>query len=392
MIRKKDVPSERDRKFVKSYLSKDEDKDFVRAEMFTPENGGIREECGENEKDSEEDDAMVNQVTSRDSQSPDPKDSSPRPSCAERSSSSGKRETWYTYTGSPQSVLTEAVQEERKESTSRDSQSPDPLECTMCSDTMTFKYHTHYSTTSIRRSHKGVIMPATETRRVVLACDTMYGVWDNWPANTEHFEMDSIVGGTVKDMQRALVRNYLDLPNRVEIMVIAGINNIAAGETAEQIFLDMEQLKYVVDDYSKKWRHSPPSYVAFCTLIYPPKFCSLYVPPNQPNQPDISMWVPPPNFRNKYDELNRLNNMILKMNEAENLKCVRMDYHGVKRFKSGTIQHKFDTNPGATPIWRETEVFRKLHFTMDIKLKLAEHITTCFNINSGQSNSNSSNH
>ena len=45
----------------------------------------------------------------------------------------------------------------------------------------------------------------------------------------EHFEMDSIVGGTVKDMMTALVKNYLDLPNRVEIIVIAGINNIAAG-------------------------------------------------------------------------------------------------------------------------------------------------------------------
>ena len=281
------------------------------------------------------------------------------------------------------------VQEERKESTSRDSL------CTMCSDIIISKYHTHYSTTSIRRSQKGegtymcpickelesVIIPATETRRVVLACDTMYGIWDNLPANTEHFEMDLIVGGTVEDMQRALVKNYLDLPNRVEIIVIAGINNIAAGETAEQIFHDMEKLKYVVDEYSKKCRHSPPSYVAFCTLILPPKFCSLNVPPKQPNQPDIAMWVPPPNFRNKYDELEKLNNMILKMNEAENLKCVRMDYHGVKRFKSGTKQHKFDTKPGAKPIWSETEVFNKLHFTMDKKLELAGHITECFKHN-----------
>ena len=249
-----------------------------------------------------------------------------------------------------------------------------------------------YSTTSIRRSHKGesyvcpicnevesIIIPASETRRVVLACDTMYGIWDNLPANTEHFEMDLIVGGTVEDMLKALVKNYLDLPNRLEIMVIAGINNIAAGETAEQIIHEMAKLKYVVDEYSKKWSHSPPSYVAFCTVLLPPKFCSLNVPPIQPNEPDIAEWVPPPNFRNKSDELDKLNNMILKMNE--NLKCVRMDYHGVKRFKSGTKQHKFDTKPGVTPIWRETEVFKKLQFTMDIKLKLAEHITECFKHN-----------
>ena len=249
-----------------------------------------------------------------------------------------------------------------------------------------------YSTTSIRRSHKGesyvcpicnevesIIIPASETRRVVLACDTMYGIWDNLPANTEHFEMDLIVGGTVEDMLKALVKNYLDLPNRLEIMVIAGINNIAAGETAEQIFHEMEKLKYVVDEYSKKWSHSPPSYVAFCTVLLPPKFCSLYVPPNEPNEPDIAEWVPPPNFRNKADELIKLNDMILKMNE--NLKCVRMDYHGIKRFNSGNKQHKFDTKPGATPIWKEKQVFRKLHFSMEMKLKLVGYITKCFKNN-----------
>ena len=290
---------------------------------------------------------------------------------------------WYAYTGSPQTVFTEAlmstVQENRKESTSRDSQS---------SDIISSKNHTHYSTTSIRRYH----IPANETMRVVLACDTMYGIWDNLPANTEHFEMDSIVGGTVKDMKRALVKNYLDLPNRVEIMVIAGINNIGAGETAEQIFHDMKQLKYVVADHSQKWGHSPASYVAFCTLILPPKFCSLYVPPNPP-QPEIAMWLPPPDFKNKYDELKKLNTMILEMNEAENLKCVRMDYHGVKRLRSGKIHHKFDTRPGATPIWSETEVFSKLHFTMDMKLKLVGYITECFKNNHRiiSDNSNSSN-
>ena len=57
---------------------------------------------------------------------------------------------------------------------------------------------------------ESVIIPATETRRVVLACSTMYGIWKNkLPASTEHFDMDSIVGGTVKDMMRALVKNYL---------------------------------------------------------------------------------------------------------------------------------------------------------------------------------------
>ena len=268
----------------------------------------------------------------------------------------------------------------------------------MCSDSVTKKYHKHYSTARLRsfigRLQKGkgtyvcpickeperVTVPANETRRVVVADSTMHRIWSKvHQASTEHFDIDSIVGGTVQDMMRALAKNYLDQPNRVEILVIAGISNIAAGENAENIINDMKVLKRVVDAHSKKLGHSPPSYVSFCTVLLPPKFCSLNVPPIQPNEPDIAEWVPPPNFRNKSDELEKLNKMILKLNG--DLKCVRMDYHGIKMFKSGTKQHKFDTKPGATPIWKETKVFRKLHFTMDVKLKLVGYITECFKNN-----------
>ena len=156
-----------------------------------------------------------------------------------------------------------------------------------------------------------VTIPATETRRVVLACSTMYGIWDHaMPANTLHFDIDSIVGGKVKDMTRALLKNYLHLPNRFEILVIAGINNIGAGEKAEAILREMQVLKEVVKDHSRKWNHTPPSYAAFCTVILPPKFCSLHVPPNPP-EPEIAMWVPPPSFHNRYEELKKLNLMIL---------------------------------------------------------------------------------
>ena len=55
---------------------------------------------------------------------------------------------------------------------------------------------------------------------------------------------------------------------------------------------------------------------------------------------------------------------------------------GVKIFKSGTVQHKFDNKEGATPVWREQEVFRKLHFSREIKVKIVEYITKCFICNS----------
>ena len=83
-------------------------------------------------------------------------------------------------------------------------------------------------------------------------------------------------------MTTALRKNYLHMPNRLEILVIAGINNIGAGEKADNILGEMEELKQVVKEHSTKWNHSPPSYAAFCTVILAPKYCTLYVPPSPP--------------------------------------------------------------------------------------------------------------
>ena len=76
--------------------------------------------------------------------------------------------------------------------------------------------------------------------------------------------------------------------------------------------------------------------------------------------------------------------MTIQLNGQDKLNLVRLDYHGVKRFTSGTWQHKFDNRPGAKPILRENKVFKKLHFTMENKLKIIEHISNCFRGNAGE--------
>ena len=148
-------------------------------------------------------------------------------------------------------------------------------------------------------------------------------------------------------MTRALIKNYLHLPNRLEVIVIAGINNIGAGERADDIIKEMEVFKQVVADHNKKWKHSPLSFTDICIVAVAPKFCSLTVPPNPP-EPEIAAWVPPPQFQNKYSEVKKLNSMTIDVNKKDNLADIRLDNYVVKLFKFGTTQHIFDTKPGAT--------------------------------------------
>ena len=327
------------------------------------------------------------------------------------SSSSSMASTSKSLTSSTTTKSRETPDEIYRESVNRDKV------CTMCSDSQKTRRHPHFSTTSLRRTfleQKGdpdpeqertfkcpickslelCLVPPSQTRRILLTDSTMYGVWNKTlPKNIIHFDMDSIVGGRIQDLTTALMKNYLHLPNRAEIIVMAGINNIGDGDTANQIIRNMRVMKQIVKEHSMKWKHVPPSYVSFCTVPLAPKFCSLFIP-TDPRQPEALEWVPPPNFNNRYVEIKKLNDSIIQLNqeEGQDLKNVRVDYHGVKRPRNGNVQHRWDNKPGCVPVWREEQVFRKLHFVMDIKVKMMGFISKCFEDNSAEKVAEQANH
>ena len=143
---------------------------------------------------------------------------------------------------------------------------------------------------------------------------------------------------------------------------------------------EVENLRQKLRAHSLVWQHDPPSYVSFCTVIIPPKFCSLDIP-LQITDPDVAKWRPDGNFRNRYGEVKKLNKMIMESNTKEGLNYVRLDRIGTRYNHIGKLQHIRDTHPGSNRIWKENEVFRKLHFTMQKKMEIIEQITDCFNKN-----------
>ena len=283
------------------------------------------------------------------------------------------------------------LQEEKREKQFRDKL------CSMCTNSEHSVFHHHWSTADLRTfaicySLTGKFMcpichimeptlqPVHLTKRVILCSSTLYGIWDRQtlPTITDHFEMECIVGARVRDLTRALKRNYFYVSSRLEIIVVAGINNVGEGQAPDAITIEMIELKNVVKAHSSEHNHNPPSYVSFSTLFFPPKFCSLKVPTDAP---DLQEWVPRPNFVNRLETIEGVNKAVKEMNQEDGLNWVNLHLHGIKVFKTGK-QHKFDTRHGATQIWREKEVFRKLHFTMDNKLKIIGYIDKCFKSNS----------
>ena len=156
---------------------------------------------------------------------------------------------------------------------------------------------------------------------------------------------------------------------------------VGEGQQLEEMKQEMRNMKDMVRQHSRQYNHSKPSYVAFCTLLLPPKFCSLHIPDNAP---ELAEWVPNSRFKNRYRDMEAINKWIKEVNLRDNLRYVNLHQLGVKIFKSGTIQHKFDNMPGKEQFWREKEVRRKLHLTMSNRLKVMSQLMNCFKANSSR--------
>ena len=114
--------------------------------------------------------------------------------------------------------------------------------------------------------------------------------------------------------------------------------------------------------------HSEPGIVSIRPLLYVPNFCALDNP--APN------WVPPPAFINRRADIEKVNAAISELNKAEGINYLNLHYEGTRQVKgSGLTMHRHNT---VTPIWRETEVRRKLHLTPQYKVKVVNRAATLF--------------
>ena len=74
------------------------------------------------------------------------------------------------------------------------------------------------------KTQESVVRPAT--RKLILTTSTLYNVWNLDLKLPIHIDIESIVGGRIRDLTRALIMLYLIYPERLEILLVAGLNNV----------------------------------------------------------------------------------------------------------------------------------------------------------------------
>ena len=269
------------------------------------------------------------------------------------------------------------VRDSRAENLYRDSV------CELCSEPGHEMFHHHVSSQSIREfasryqagylfsclmcnSQESIIRPAT--RKLILTSSTLYNVWTRDMKLALHIDIESIVGGRVRNLTRALIKLYLVHPERLEIILIAGLNNIGEGQSAKEVMEEIAELRLAVKAHSVMNDHAKPSVLSVSTLLYAPKYCSLEVPQN------CTEWIPPAGFENKRGVMEAVNEGIKSMNIENKVNYLKLHMEGI-RLERGKAMHK---HYPAKPIWRELEVRRRLHLTPEYKEKVCRKAAQLF--------------
>ena len=258
--------------------------------------------------------------------------------------------------------------------------------CTLCSDKEHEVSHHHVSSESVRvfakrhmrkflfscimcKADESVVRP--NTRKLILTTSTLYNVWAQATFKPDiHVEIESIVGGRYRDLTRALMMLYLVQPERLEVIVIAGLNNIGEGQSVPEILDEIYEMRQSVKAHTNMYNHNPPSVISISTVLYAPKFCSLDVPTAFPE------WLPPPGFNNRRRDIECLNSGIAAVNKGSGVNYLNLHYEGVRMDpKSKKVMHKH--NP-ARPVWRELDIRKRLHLTHDNKVKVTNQAINLF--------------
>ena len=259
--------------------------------------------------------------------------------------------------------------------------------CMLCSDELSTFKHTHTSSEGVRLFAMELgnvrrfclLCKASEntvdtgaTRRIIATDETIYNIWSYIGLDIQdcHIEIEAIVRGRFRDMARAIIQMFLNGTERIELIVIAGINNIEEDQTIEDIKEEMLNLQELVAAHSELCGHSPPSIVSFSTVRMAPKLCSLDVHPNQKS------WIPEAGFINKRKDIEELNGLIKSLNTKNKVNYLKVHMEGIRiDRKKNRTWHKTQSQ---SPIWRESKVFEKFNFVPEVKLKIANNAVKLF--------------
>ena len=226
---------------------------------------------------------------------------------------------------------------------------------------------------------------ANPTKRVKLVLsDSTLHMFFAPPANAQHradYEGDAIhteyvtiPGARVEVLQQAFRIEYEVETRGIDVLLVAGLNNLLKGEKGEELMYKLCSFRDTVMRQSLKYHPDAPNTFAVATLLYAPQLC--WFPDDGP--------VPSASYENRLEELQWINTELIKFNAMNGVVSVphvhkfgiRVDNKS-KRDMYGNVtvhhrlMHKWEQ-------WREVERDRMVHLEEKKRVDLGRSINKYF--------------
>ena len=206
------------------------------------------------------------------------------------------------------------------------------------------------------------------------------------PGEQLHYEGDrvhvnyvTIPGSKVEDLQQAFRLEYERETRGIDVLVVAGLNNLVKGDKVDELVTKFGQFRDIVEWQARKHHPDIKNTFAVATLLYAPQLC--WFPDNGP--------LPSPYYKNRLQEMQWLTTTLINFNVKNGVpKFPHVHKFGVRienktnKDMYGNVQvthktgHKWEQ-------WREEERTRILHLDDKRRMSLGRAVNKYFKFNTG---------
>ena len=117
----------------------------------------------------------------------------------------------------------------------------------------------------------------TDRLKVVLSTSTLHDFHrrGGYTGDSIHIDYNTIPGATIQTLERAWMIEYGQTQTPMDILLVAGLNNVCRGENTPQIMQRIKKLASMIEIQSQKFHPNRPSTFQVTTLLYPPRLAKF---------------------------------------------------------------------------------------------------------------------
>ena len=198
-----------------------------------------------------------------------------------------------------------------------------------------------------------------------------------YEGDKQHVDYVTIPGGTIEDLRHAFRVEYEEEPRAIDVLVVAGLNNILKGDRVNELVVKIGRFRDTVLRQANHHHPETPNTFAVAPLLYAPQLC--WLPDNGP--------LPSPTYRNRLPELKWLTTTLLEFNKRNGVPSVpHVHKFGVRidnktsKDVYGNVQVRHRTSHKWEQ-WREEEKDRMLHLDDRRRMALGRAVNKYFQHN-----------